>query len=509
MTSTQLRSNVDKLWQQFWQGGITNPITVIEQITFLIFLRLLDIEESRTEKRMARTGETLNLRYDQDSQHLRWGEFSKQGDPNTKLRLVRDEVFKQLRAFGGDSKLTEHLRDARLAIDKPSLLVTAIELVSDLPLTDDDTKGDLYEYLLSKLNTAGIAGQFRTPRHIIDMMVEILDPKADERIADPSVGTGGFLVQSIRHVVRKNTSEEGVIKELAEDCEAETEIYTGDLLTEAARANLQNDFANGFDFDATMLRLSAMNLFMHGIDAPHIYNQDSLSHDFAERHPKLESEAFDVVLANPPFKGVIDNNTIAPDLLRVVKTTKTELLFIPRILRMMKLGGRSATIVPQGVLFGSSKAHIGVRQLLVEENQLEMVIDMPSGVFKPYAGVATAVLIFVKGGQTSKVLFAKMEADGLSLDDKRLPVNENDIPSVLDMWHVFKSGQELPESSLKHTLVIREELEAQDYDLSFSRYFAEPYEKVQYEQPSVILGRLADLECEIQNVRKALEDMLK
>ena len=347
MTSTQLKSKVDQLWLQFWQGGIANPITVIEQITFLIFLRLLDIEESRKEKRMARTGESLKLRYDEDSQHLRWGAFSKQGDPDTKLRLVRDEVFKQLRSFGGDSALTEHLSDARLAIDKPSLLVRAIELVSELPLNDDDTKGDLYEYLLSKLSTAGIAGQFRTPRHIIDMMVEILDPQATEKVVDPSVGTGGFLVQSIRHVMRTNTSEDGVITEESSDGVLETTIYTGDQLTEEGRANLQDGFANGFDFDATMLRLSAMNLFMHGVDSPHIYNQDSLAHNFAERYPNLEQDAFDVVLANPPFKGAIDASTIAPELQRVVKTTKTELLFIPRILRMLKLGGRSATIVPK------------------------------------------------------------------------------------------------------------------------------------------------------------------
>ena len=509
MTSTQLKSKVDQLWLQFWQGGIANPITVIEQITFLIFLRLLDIEESRKEKRMARTGESLKLRYDEDSQHLRWGAFSKQGDPDTKLRLVRDEVFKQLRSFGGDSALTEHLSDARLAIDKPSLLVRAIELVSELPLNDDDTKGDLYEYLLSKLNTAGIAGQFRTPRHIIDMMVEILDPQATEKVVDPSVGTGGFLVQSIRYVMRKNTSEDGVITEESSDGALETTIYTGDQLTEEGRENLQDGFANGFDFDATMLRLSAMNLFMHGVDSPHIYNQDSLAHNFAERHPHLEQDAYDVVLANPPFKGAIDANTIAPELQRIVKTTKTELLFIPRILRMLKLGGRSATIVPQGVLFGSSKAHKSVRQLLVEENQLEAVIDMPSGVFKPYASVATAVLVFVKGGQTDTVMFAKMEFDGFTPDDKRLPDDKNDIPEILSLWRAHSRKDKMPDASIKHSLVTMQQLRGQDYDLSFSRYFEEPYEEQQHESPAAILGRIASLEQQITRGRLQLEELLK
>ena len=509
MTSTQLKSKVDQLWLQFWQGGIANPITVIEQITFLIFLRLLDIEESRKEKRMARTGESLKLRYDEDSQHLRWGAFSKQGDPDNKLRLVRDEVFKQLRSFGGDSALTEHLSDARLAIDKPSLLVRAIELVSELPLNDDDTKGDLYEYLLSKLNTAGIAGQFRTPRHIIDMMVEILDPQATEKVVDPSVGTGGFLVQSIRYVMRKNTSEDGVITEESSDGALQTTIYTGDQLTEEGRANLQDGFANGFDFDATMLRLSAMNLFMHGVDSPHIYNQDSLAHNFAERHPRLEQDAFDVVLANPPFKGAIDANTIAPELQRVVKTTKTELLFIPRILRMLKLGGRSATIVPQGVLFGSSRAHKSIRQLLVEENQLEAVIDMPSGVFKPYAGVATAVLVFVKGGKTEDVLFAKMEHDGFSLDDKRLKVGDNDIPKILDLWCAYSHKRELPNPDMKYFLVSRDQLKEQDYDLSFAQYFEEEYFVPEYEDPGKILDSLDDMQSELKEQLADLRTMIR
>ncbi|MCC1498001.1 type I restriction-modification system subunit M [Alcanivorax sp. 1008] len=524
MITGQLKSKVDKLWLEFFSSGIANPLTVIEQITFLMFARLLDINESRDEKRKARTKKEFKPRFSAEEQHLRWSSFSHIGDADELMAVVRDGVFKHFRTHGSDSRFGEYMKDARLVIEKPSLLVKAVEMINELPLEAGDTKGDLYEYLLSKLNTAGINGQFRTPRHIIRLMVEMLDPQPDEKIADPSVGTAGFLVTTMDYLLEHNTSKEGVIEEQVTDeqgNELVEKIYTGDMLTQADWEHVRTSMFHGFDFDATMLRVAAMNLYMHGVEDPDIFYQDALAQSFGDRFPQYEQDAFNVVLANPPFKGMIDEDTINPPILRMVKTKKTELLFLAQILRMLKMGGRSATIVPQGVLFGSSRAHQSVREELIERNQLEAVINLPSGVFKPYAGVATAILIFAKGGQTDHVWFYDMLDDGFSLDDKRDPLYKDeagrpvsfagDLPKVLAAWKArdkrAADGDENDRSAASFW-VGKKELASNKYDLSLSRYKEVKYEEEEYDPPKVILTRLKGLEKEIMADIDELEKML-
>lgn len=503
MITGQLRSQIDKLWEEFWTGGITNPLTVIEQISFLMFARLLDITEERNEKKAKRTSNLFwDSLYGEDKQHLRWSSFKQLGGDEM-LKLVRDYVFphfKDIAAKG--STFGEYMADAQLMIQKPSLLVSAINMIDRLPLTEGDTKGNLYEYLLSKLTTAGINGQFRTPRHIISLMAQLLDPKPNEVIGDPACGTAGFLVGVMQYLLEKYTSPEGIIEN-----EDGSKIYSGDLL-EPYREHIQNEMLHGFDFDATMLRIAAMNLMLHGVDSPDIHYQDTLSSNFSEKFPKLATEAFDVVLANPPFKGSLDEEDVHSSLIGKVKTKKTELLFLTLILRMLKKGGRSATIVPDGVLFGSSKAHIALRQLLVDENQLEAVISLPSGVFKPYAGVSTAIIVFTKGGKTDNVFFYDVEADGYSLDDKRDPVPENDLPDVVKRWQARDPKRDNDKTD-KAFFVSVKDIQENNYDLSLNRYKEVVHEEVKYDSPKEILQKLKNLEDAIQNDLVELEGMLK
>ena len=377
MITGELKQRIDALWQEFWTGGITNPLTVIEQITYLMFARLLDIHETRDENRQLRSGRTFKKRYVAMQQHLRWSQFRNLGGENM-LPLVRDEVFPHLRrASASGASSAEFMKDAQLMIQKASLLVKAVEMVHQLPLTEGDTKGDLYEYLLGKLTTAGINGQFRTPRHIIRLMVDMLEPEPDDVVCDPACGTGGFLVSVMENLYRNHTSPEGILEETDPETGEIVKLYSGDLL-EKFRPHIQTEMFHGFDFDATMLRIATMNLMLHGVDDPKINYQDTLSSGFTERYPEESSEKFDKIWANPPFKGSLDFEDVHSNLLRKVKTKKTELLFLTLILRMLKTGGRSATIVPDGVLFGSSHAHLSLRKLLVEENQLEAVMDFYS-----------------------------------------------------------------------------------------------------------------------------------
>ena len=394
MITGTLRNQIDKLWTEFWTGGITNPLTVIEQISFLMFARLLDIAETRAEKRAARTGKPFTWASSaKEQQHLRWSHF-KNLPAEEMLKVVRDEVFPHFRTLSGERLDLRRVHEGRPAmIVKPSLLVSAVNMIDALPLTEGDTKGDLYEYLLSKLTTAGINGQFRTPRHIIRLMVDLLEPKPNEVVGDPACGTAGFLVGVMQHLLEKYTSPEGVI--VHDDGQ---KTYHGRPAGALPQAHPDRMF-HGYDFDATMLRIAAMNLMLHGVESPDIHYQDTLSNSFPERFPSQAADGFDVILANPPFKGSLDESDVHPSLTGKVKTKKTELLFVALILRMLKLGGRAACIVPDGVLFGSSKAHRDLRKLLVEENQLEAVISMPSGVFKPYAGVSTAVPDLRQGRQ--------------------------------------------------------------------------------------------------------------
>lgn len=523
MITGELRSRIDNLWTQFWTGGITNPLTVIEQITFLMFARLLDITEARNEKRASRTGQAAKPIFGPEQQALRWSHF-KNLPGEQMLPLVREKVFPHLKtAVSEGAKLGEYMKDAQLLIVKHSLLVSAVSMIDDLPLTEGDTKGDLYEYLLSKLTTAGINGQFRTPRHVIRLMVELVEPRPDELVADPACGTGGFLVSVLEYLYHRYSSVEGII---TNEVTGE-KIYTGDLL-EPHRSHIRGPMLNGFDFDATMLRIAGMNLLLHGVDAPEIHYQDALSTNFSEHFPTAASECFDVILANPPFKGSLDPDDIHPSLLRAVKTKKTELLFVVLMLRMLKRGGRCAVVVPDGVLFNSSKAHKTLRQLLIEENEVQAVIALPSGVFKPYAGVSTAILVFTKGGRTDHVWFYDVEADGRSLDDKRqmlipqekygpvpavrLSVQDhikNNLPDVLARWRQRDTTEHQRARTEQSFVVSKAELIATGYDLSVNRYKQVVHKEVKYDPPKQILAELREMEIEIQRGIEQLEDALR
>jgi type I restriction enzyme M protein len=508
ITSSNIRSKIDKLWLEFWQGGITNPLTVIEQITFLMFIRLLDLTESRNERKAQRTGKPFDHLFSPKQQHLRWSALRNAPGAETRLRIVRDDVFSHLKEIAGkDSTFGRYMQDAMLMIQKPALLSTAIELIEQLPLDRGDTKGDLYEYLLNKLTTAGINGQFRTPRHIIRLMVDLMEPKPTDRIADPACGTAGFLVASMENLLERYTSPSGITTETAENGEKNT-IYTGDLL-EPYRKHIQSDMFHGFDFDVTMLRIAAMNLMLHGVDNPAIEYMDTLSNRFVEdkKLSRFAKDHFDLVLANPPFKGTLDFDAVEPGLLRTVKTRKTELLFLALILRMLKLGGRAAVIVPDGVLFGSSNAHTDLRKALIDDNQLEGIIKLPAGVFKPYAGVSTAIVIFTKGGKTKDVFFYDVQADGFSLDDKRDAITDNDLPDVRSRW-AKRNPKKDTDRKAKAFFVSVEDIRAAEYDLSISRYQETVYEEVKYEAPKTILKRLADLNKAEAKDLSQLEAML-
>jgi type I restriction enzyme M protein len=444
-----------------------------------------------------------------DQQHLRWSRL-KELPGEQMLRVVRDEVFPHFRQLNGGTTFAEYMQDAQLLIQRPSLLVSAVEKISVLPLTEGDTKGDLYEYLLSKLTTAGINGQFRTPRHIIRFMVELLEPRPDEVIGDPACGTAGFLVQVMQYLKEQHTSAKG---KLIEDGRT---VYTGDLL-EPYRDHIQNHMFHGFDFDATMLRVASMNLMLHGVENPDIHYQDTLLNSFHDNFRAQAEGGFDVILANPPFKGSLDAGDVHPSLTRHVKTKKTELLFLVLILRMLKKSGRSATIVPDGVLFGSSTAHKALRRLLIEDHQLDAVISLPSGVFKPYAGVSTAILVFSKGGTTESVFFYDVGDDGYSLDDKRTPsggadgrfgpTGKNDLYDALDRFR-RRSAKKDTDRTAKHFVVPKADIVAKDYDLSINRYKETKHEAVSYDPPKVIIARLRALEAEIAKDLSALEKML-
>ena len=518
MITGRLRSQIDNLWTQFWTGGITNPLTVIEQISFLMFARLLDIRETREERvhtRKNRDEEFPGLIFGPDTQHLRWKNLKHEGDADRMLVILRDELFPFIRELGTkESSFGEYLKDAQLLIPKSSLLYAAVKMIDDLPLGRGDTKGDLYEYLLGKLTTAGINGQFRTPRHIIDLMVEMVDPKPTEVVGDPAAGTAGFLVQTKQYLQRTYSSEQGQFPAEDEDGEPVLGengeprlIYTGDLL-EPHREHIQRGMFYGFDFDVTMLRIATMNLMLHDVPNPHIYYQDTLSRGFRENRPELAENFFDVILANPPFKGSLDAEDVDPTLTGKVKTKKTELLFLALMLRMLKNpGGRAAVVVPDGVLFGSSRAHVSLRKTLVEENQLEAVVSLPSGVFKPYAGVSTAILVFTRGGATTEVFFYDVENDGRTLDDKRDPIEENDLPDCLNEWSARNSRVDADRTK-KHFIVGGAEIAEKEFDLSITRYRKIQYDEIDYPKPTEIIAELKGLETAISQELRELEELL-
>lgn len=489
MITGELKSKVDKLWTTFWNNGISNPLSIIEQISYLLFLKRLDDLELAKERKAEPLCRSIDHPvFTPEQQHLRWSQFRHLNSPEEMLRIVRDEAFPWMKTLGqGASKTayTQHMQDAVFLITSPALLAAVVEQIEQIPLNDRDTKGDLYEYMLSKLGTAGTNGQFRTPRHIIKMIVELMAPGMQEVICDPACGTGGFLVAAAEYLQNLQNNRDHL---QGNDQDSQCAMF------------------HGFDFDSTMLRISSMNLMLHGIANPIIEARDSLSED----HAGLE-EAFTLILANPPFKGSVEKSTIAQNLTQTICTTKTELLFLALFLRLLKPGGRAAVIVPDGVLFGSSKAHQAIRKALLENHRVDGIISMPSGVFKPYSGVSTAIVMFTKLGEpqggTDWVWFYDMQADGFSLDDKRQPSADNDIPEVLHRWQTRDPAKQT-DRRCKAFFVPRGEIAANGYDLSMNRYREAPYQAVAYDAPQVILKRLRVLEDEIRADLDAIEKML-
>ena len=425
LTDTQLRSKIDALWDKLWSGGLSNHLDDIEQLSYLLFLKQLDEREQDAERKARMRGGRFEPFF--PDPNLRWSHWSQLAAPEA-LKAVKEKVFPFLKDLGEKAgSFGAHMENAEFKINKPSLLIEACRAIEDMNISgqNQDVQGDVYEYLLGKLNTAGTNGQFRTPRHIIRMMVQMADPKPGERVCDPAAGTCGFIVNAWQHVLEEHTDK----RDLKYDEEGWPHGLTGSRLSKEEYDFCQKEAFTGYDSDSgmTMLRIGSMNLMLHGLSAPRFHYADSLSKAFQEER------AYDVVLANPPFKGAIDAADVNPTLPAKVK--KTEILFLHLFLRLLENGGRAAVIVPDGVLFGSSNAHKEARRKLIEENRLDGVVSMPSGVFRPYAGVSTAILFFTKGAATERIWFYDMEHDGFSLDDKRQRVGDNDIPDVLDCWN--------------------------------------------------------------------------
>lgn len=489
MITGELKNKIDKIWETFWTGGITNPLDVIEQFTYLLFIKQLDEVETRREADAMILGFEPDRIFSEDEQEYRWSRFKNLGAADIVYKLIQEKVFPFIKGLHSDkdSAYARYMGDAIFKIPTPGLLSKIIDGIEGLNIQEasegGDSKGDLYEYLLSKVATAGTNGQFRTPRHIIRMMVEMVKPNPSDTIIDPAMGSAGFL------------------------CEAQLYLreHHKDMLLDAElRNHFNNEMFYGNDMDTTMLRIGAMNMMLHGVENPNISYRDSLSEQ------NSDEEKYSLVLANPPFKGSLDAESVSASLLKVTKTKKTELLFLALFLRILQKGGRAAVIVPDGVLFGSSKAHKQIRQELVDNNKLQAVISMPSGVFKPYAGVSTAILFFTKtgAGGTDKVWFYDMKADGFSLDDKRQAVEANDIPDIISRYENL-SAEENRQRTEQSFMVPVEEIRDNGYDLSINKYKEIVYEKVEYEPTSVILGKINALEAEIQQELAELQKMLK
>lgn len=515
MLTGEIRSQIDKIWDSFWSGGISNPLEVIEQITYLLFLRRLDdlhtLEENKAnrlkrpmEQRVFPEGnDALGRPYEQ----MRWSRF-KHLEAREMFEVVSEQVFPFLRTeflstYGDGSTYAHHMKDARFTMPTAALLSKVVDLLDQVPMEDRDTKGDLYEYMLGKIASAGQNGQFRTPRHIIQLMVELTAPTAKDVICDPASGTCGFLVVAGEYLRDRHP-----------------EIFRDDKLKE----HFHHKMFHGHDFDSTMLRIGSMNMLLHGVENPDVVYRDSL----AQAHAG-EDEKYTLVLANPPFAGSLDYENTSKDLQQIVKTKKTELLFLALFLRLLKPGGRAAVIVPDGVMFGSSKAHKDLRKILVEDQKLDGVIKLPGGVFKPYAGVSTAILLFTKtnSGGTDWVWFYELEADGWSLDDKRQPLlpeeklgvspqveltaedhAKNNLPDVLARWGQRDSFEIESPRTAQSFCVPKADIVANGYDLSLNRYKEVVHEEVDHVPPREILATLAELETKIQQGMKELEGML-
>ena len=498
MITGELRNKIDRLWETFWTGGITNPLDVVEQMTYLMFIHDLDETDNLRAKESAMLGLPHKSIFAGEVQvgdrtvageQLKWSRFH--DFPAGQMYSVMQEwVFPFIKGLhtDKDSAYAKYMGDAIFKIPTPLMLEKIVTAMDEIyaqaeQLHDTDVRGDIYEYLLSKIATAGVNGQFRTPRHIIRMMVELTAPKADDVICDPACGTAGFLVAAGEYLKERRREE----------------IF----FNREKKDHYMNHMFHGFDMDRTMLRIGAMNMMTHGIDNPFIEYRDSLSDQNPDR------DKYTLILANPPFKGSLDADIVSADLLKLCKTKKTELLFLALFLRMLKVGGRGAVIVPDGVLFGSSKAHRDIRRELVENHRLEAVISMPSGVFKPYAGVSTAVLVFTKTGHggTDQVWFYDMKADGFSLDDKRTEIADNDIPDIVARFH-NREGERERRRTEQSFLVPKAEIVDNGYDLSINKYKKVEHVPVEYPPTGEILKELRDLEAEIQKGLDELEGMV-
>lgn len=495
MITGEIKNRIDQIWDTFWTGGITNSMTILEQMTYLFFMKMLDDAQDKKEANaqvlgidpddlvFKKEGFWHNPDTEKDVPYdiLRWKNFRHE-EPSRMFSIVRNDVFVFIKNLGEgkQSAYSRFMQSAVFMIQNPRTLVKVVEGIQNLDMTDRDTMGDVYEYILGKMAASGNNGQFRTPRHIIRMMVELMQPKVDWEICDPAMGSAGFIVEAAKYI---------------------QEHYRTELMKKSNMEHYKTRMFHGFDTDTTMLRIGAMNLMLHGVDAPDVKWQDSLSPE------NEDSDCYDLILANPPFAGSIDGGNISKSLLTVTSTKKTELLFLALFVRMLKIGGSCASIVPDGVLFGASTAHQSIRKELVDNQHLKAVISMPSGVFLPYSGVSTAILIFSKtnAGGTDKVWFYDMKADGLSLDQKRNPVEDNDIPDVIARFADL-AAEESRTRQDQSFLVPVEEIRRNGYVLSLNKYREVKVEKVKYESSDVLLKKLDDYQEEITAALKVFRE---
>lgn len=497
MITGELKNKVDSIWDTIWTGGITSPITVLEQVTYLMFMKLLDDNQLKAEAGANALGIQLkkkvfgegicviseNPRVETEYRNLRWNVFHN-FEPGAMFSNVQNYVFPFIKQIGDgkDTAFSRYMKDTVFLIPTPKVLAKVVDGIDAMDMNNKDIMGDVYEYLLGKIAAAGENGQFRTPRHIIRMMVELMKPTLDDKILDPAMGSAGFLLESSNYVAKH---------------------YSKELMRADKAEYFKTQMFAGFDTDQSMLRIGAMNMMLHGVEDPNIKYQDSLSGDNNERG------CYSLIMANPPFTGSVFQEEISKDLLALCKTKKTELLFLALFTKMLETSGRCASIVPDGVLFGSSAAHKAIRKELVEKQKLTAVISMPSGVFKPYAGVSTAILIFTKtnAGGTDKVWFYDMTADGYSLDDKRSPIAENDIPDIIERFNNLEA-EENRERTEKSFFVDKQEIVDNDYDLSINKYKKVEYVAIEYPSSEEIIADLDELEMQIGSEMEELKKLL-
>ena len=502
MITGELKNKVDSIWDTIWTGGITSPVTVLEQITYLMFMKLLDDNQIKAEANANLLGVPLkkkvfqdgvcviseNPRVETEYRNLRWNVFHND-DPEKMLTNIQTYVFPFIKTIGEgkDTAFSRYMKDTVFLITKPKVLAKVVDGIDALDMNNKDIMGDVYEYLLSKIAAAGDNGQFRTPRHIISMMVQLMQPTLKDNILDPAMGSAGFLLSCAAYVAEHQKRE----------------------LMKAENLNyFKTTMFSGFDTDQSMLRIGAMNMLLHGVEEPHIQDQDSLAEKNKDGK-SIERNAYSLIMANPPFSGSLFKEDISKDLLALCNTRKTELLFMALFIKMLKVGGRCASIVPDGVLFGSSSAHKALRKELVENQQLKAVISMPSGVFKPYAGVSTAILVFTKtdAGGTDKVWFYDMKADGFSLDDKRSPIAQNDIPDIIARFHTMQE-EESRERTAQSFLVPKDEIAGNGYDLSINKYKKTEYVPVEYPPTEEILADIEKLNKQVEQETAELRKLL-